>query len=201
MLDAEKLVREMKKASIPLDKSAHGAMRACLFVRAGALLPAGEDADLVQHRASHFLRPRDRSRREEALWGTILAHTRNLQQGIERGFIRRVELVGVGYRAWFGEPSPLKPHTLNGAPIPPPANAKKVLFLKLGYAQFLEVPIPDDLTVTCETETRIAIEGVHKQRVGQLAAQLRRLRKPDAYKGKGVRYEGEVLKLKQGKRS
>jgi large subunit ribosomal protein L6 len=74
-----------------------------------------------------------------------------------------------------------------------------VLQLRVGFANELQQPIPPDLEVTCPDQTHIVIKGCDKQRVGQFAAQVRALRKPEPYKGKGVRYQGEYVKIKQGK--
>ena len=98
--------------------------------------------------------------------------------GVTQGFERRLEIVGVGYIA---------------------AVQNGVLQLRVGYADELQKPIPEGLTVTCPDQQHVLIKGIDKQQVGQFAAEVRALRKPEPYKGKGIRYEGEVVRRKQGK--
>jgi len=98
--------------------------------------------------------------------------------GVKNGYEKRLEIVGVGYQA-----------TLKG----------KVLAMRVGFANELQRTIPEGLTVTVPDATHVVIQGADKQKVGQFAAELRQLRKPEPYKGKGVRYQGEQIKLKPGK--
>ncbi len=113
-----------------------------------------------------------------ALHGTTRALIANMVEGVTKGFTVELELVGIGYRG-----------QVKG----------KVLELQLGYSHPVIYPIPDDVKITMEGNTIIKVSGIDKQRVGQVAAEIRALRKPDPYKGKGVRYKGEQLKLKPGK--
>jgi large subunit ribosomal protein L6 len=121
-----------------------------------------------------------------ALHGLARALAANAIQGVSQGFSRELDIVGVGYKA-----------ELKG---------KTVLFT-LGYSHQIEFPVPDDVDVKVERKPKqidqyqmsVMVSGRDKQQVGQVAAHLRALRKPDAYKGKGVRYAGEALKLKPGK--
>ena len=103
----------------------------------------------------------------------------NMVRGVSQGFSRRLEIVGVGYRA---------------------AVQNKILTLQLGYSHDIKVMIPDNIDVVCERPTAIEIKGLDKQKVGQLAADIRGLRKPEPYKGKGIRYEGEYILRKEGKK-
>ena len=117
-------------------------------------------------------------RRVRALHGTARSLISNMVAGVSEGFTRELEIQGVGFRA---------------------AVKGKVLDLNLGYSHPVEHPIPDDLTVTVEENTKIKVEGIDKQRVGQFAADVRSYRPPEPYKGKGVRYKGEYVRRKEGK--
>lgn len=112
-----------------------------------------------------------------AMHGTTAALIRNMIKGVTEGFTQVLEVVGLGYRA------AVKGNTLE---------------LNLGYSHPVVYPIPKDVKIEVK-ENKIYISGIDKQRVGQVAAEIRFFKKPDAYKGKGIRYEGEVLKLKAGK--
>jgi large subunit ribosomal protein L6 len=103
----------------------------------------------------------------------------NMAQGVSEGFERKLELVGVGYRAQ--------------------AQGKK-LNLTLGFSHPVEYTVPDEITVETPSQTEIVIRGVDKQQVGQVAAEIRRFRPPEPYKGKGVRYAGERVVLKEAKK-
>lgn len=116
---------------------------------------------------------------ERALHGLARALLANAVVGVTEGFRRELEIVGVGYR---GEVKGREVH------------------LALGYSHPVIYPIPDGIGISIDARAnRIAVSGIDKQQVGQVAADLRSLRKPDAYKGKGIRYRGEVIRLKVGK--
>jgi large subunit ribosomal protein L6 len=117
-------------------------------------------------------------RETKALHGLTRALVNNMIFGVKNGYEKRLEVVGVGYLA---------------------AIQGKVLQLRVGFANELQQAIPGDLEVTCPDQTHIVIKGCDKQRVGQFAAQIRALRKPEPYKGKGIRYQGEYVKIKAGK--
>lgn len=113
-----------------------------------------------------------------ALQGLTRALANNCVTGVTQGFSKRLEIVGVGYRArMYG----------------------RVLVLQLGYSHPVEVLLPDGVDAKVENNTRIVVSGIDKQLVGQTAANIRALRKPDPYKQKGVRYQGERLRSKEGK--
>ncbi len=112
-----------------------------------------------------------------AIHGTTAALIRNMIKGVTEGFSVTLELVGLGYRA------SVKGNTLE---------------LNLGLSHPVVYPIPSDVKIEVK-ENKIIVSGIDKQRVGQVAAEIRQFRKPNVYKGKGIRYEGEVLKLKAGK--
>ncbi len=112
-----------------------------------------------------------------AIHGTTAALIKNMIKGVTEGFSVTLELVGLGYRA------SVKGNTLE---------------LNLGLSHPVVYPIPSDVKIEVK-ENKIIVSGIDKQRVGQVAAEIRQFRKPNVYKGKGIRYEGEVLKLKAGK--
>ncbi|PQO31456.1 50S ribosomal protein L6 [Blastopirellula marina] len=118
------------------------------------------------------------SRTAKAMHGLTRALISNMVVGVDQGYEKRLEVVGVGYLA---------------------AIAGDVLQLRVGFANEVHKKIPSDLDVKCPDQTHIVVKGIDKQRVGQFAAEVRAVRKPEPYKGKGVRYQGERVKLKPGK--
>jgi large subunit ribosomal protein L6 len=128
-----------------------------------------------------FNRPTDQGR-HRAMHGLYRALISNLVKGVTDGFVRKLELVGVGYKA---------------------ANQGNVLDLALGYSHNIIFEVPEELKVTTAQEKgqnpTITLEGIDKQLLGQVAAKLRGLRKPEPYKGKGVKYVGEFIRRKAGK--
>lgn len=124
--------------------------------------------------------PRDKEeKRGRAMWGMSRSLVHNLVKGVSEGYTRRLEISGVGYRA-----------AVDG----------KVLNLQLGYSHDIKFAIPDDVKIVCETPTAVAISGADKQRVGQIAAEIRGFRRPEPYKGKGVKYAEERILRKEGKK-
>ncbi|MGQ9576145.1 MAG: 50S ribosomal protein L6 [Thermoguttaceae bacterium] len=121
---------------------------------------------------------RGETRQAKALHGLTRAMIQNMIIGVTQGYERRLEIVGVGYLA---------------------AVQQNVLQLRVGFANELQVPIPPGLNVSCPDQQHIVIRGIDKQKVSQFAANVRALRKPEPYKGKGIRYEGEVIRRKQSK--
>ena len=120
----------------------------------------------------------DDNRVSRSLHGLTRALVANMVEGVSKGYEKKLEIVGVGYLA---------------------AIQKNVLQLRVGFANELQVPIPPGLTVTCPDQTHISIKGIDKQLVGQFAAEVRSMRKPEPYKGKGIRYENEQVRRKAGK--
>ena len=116
--------------------------------------------------------------RERAFHGLLRSLVANSVQGVTKGFSKDLEIVGVGYRVQ--------------------AKGSGVEF-SLGYSHSVPVTPPDGVTLRVETPTRLVVEGIDKQQVGEVAANIRKLRKPDPYKGKGVRYAGEQIRRKVGK--
>ena len=111
--------------------------------------------------------------------GAARAHLANMVLGVSKGYERKLELVGVGYRA---------------------AVQGKVLGLTLGFSHAVNFPIPDGISMETPTQTEIIIKGIDRQKIGQVAAKIRAIRPPEPYKGKGVRYSGEQITLKEGKK-
>jgi len=125
------------------------------------------------------LDPRNETKRARAMWGTSRTLVANLVAGVTKGFERRLEITGVGYRA-----------ALQG----------KTLQLQLGYAHDIAYPIPEGITIAVAKPTEILVSGIDAQKVGQVAAEIRAFRKPEPYKGKGVRYSDEYIFRKEGKK-
>jgi large subunit ribosomal protein L6 len=130
-----------------------------------------EDGELVCKRSSD-------ARQQRAFHGLARALAGNAVKGVSEGFSRDLDIVGVGYRAQV--------------------EGKKVVF-SLGFSHPVEFPIPEGIQVKVEKQTRLTVSGIDRQQVGQVAAEMRKLRRPDPYKQKGIRYVGEVLKKKAGK--
>jgi len=123
--------------------------------------------------------PRTDTQQARALWGTSRALVAKVVQGVTKGYERKLEITGVGYRA-----------ALQG----------KTLQLQLGYAHDIAFAIPDGITIVVAKPTEIVVSGIDDQRVGQVAAEIRAFRKPEPYKGKGVKYSGEYIFRKEGKK-
>jgi large subunit ribosomal protein L6 len=123
--------------------------------------------------------PRDEEKRSRAMWGMSRSLVQNLVKGVADGYTRRLEISGVGYRA-----------AVDG----------KVLNLQLGYSHDIKFAVPEDIKIVCETPTVVIISGADKQRVGQIAAEIRGFRPPEPYKGKGVKYAEERILRKEGKK-
>ena len=120
----------------------------------------------------------EETRQGRAMHGLYRALLVNMIKGVSDGYEKKLEIVGVGYLA---------------------AVAGKVLQVRAGYANEIHVPIPEGLKVVCPDQNHVVIQGVDKQMVGQFAAEVRSIRKPEPYKGKGIRYDGEVVRRKAGK--
>jgi large subunit ribosomal protein L6 len=123
--------------------------------------------------------PRTNTKRTRAMWGLSRSLVQNLVSGVTKGFERRLEINGVGYRA---------------------AVQGKNLQLALGYSHEVLYPIPEGIAVATPRPTEIVVSGIDRQKVGQVAAEIRAFRPPEPYKGKGVRYAGEYIFRKEGKK-
>jgi large subunit ribosomal protein L6 len=123
--------------------------------------------------------PRNETKRARSLWGTSRTLVSNLVTGVTKGFEQKLEITGVGYRA---------------------AVQGKNLQLALGYSHDVVYPIPEGITIATPKPTEIMVSGIDKQKVGQVAAEIRDFRPPEPYKGKGVRYSNEYIFRKEGKK-
>ncbi|MBI5456780.1 50S ribosomal protein L6 [Candidatus Kaiserbacteria bacterium] len=123
--------------------------------------------------------PNSNTRVAQALWGTFSAHINNMVAGVNTPFVKKLQIEGIGYRA-----------ELSG----------KNLKLALGFSHPVIVGVPEGITVAVEKNI-VSVSGADKEKVGQFAASVRALKKPEPYKGKGIRYEGEVVRQKQGKKA
>ena len=123
--------------------------------------------------------PRDDSKMARSLWGMSRTMVSNIFTGVTKGFEKQLEINGVGYKA---------------------AVAGKVLKLSLGYSHDVDFPIPDGITIAAPKPTELVVTGIDKQKVGQVAAEIREYRGPEPYKGKGVKYAGEFIFRKEGKK-
>lgn len=138
-----------------------------------------DEVEVAQVDAGVRVSPRAQDRRSRAMWGLSRSLVNNMVAGVSEGFSRSLSITGVGYRA-----------AVDG----------DFLNLQLGYSHEIKLAIPDDLKIVCERPTEIMVSGIDKQRVGQMAAEIRRLRKPEPFNGKGVRYSDEYVRRKEGKK-
>ena len=126
-----------------------------------------------------LVKPRGSSKRARQQWGMSRTQVANLVTGVTEGFKKELEINGVGYRA---------------------AIQGNVLKLSLGYSHDVDFEIPSSVKISCSKPTEIVVEGIDQQVVGQVAANIRAWRKPEPYKGKGIRYKGEYIFAKEGKK-
>jgi large subunit ribosomal protein L6 len=138
-----------------------------------------DDVSVVYQDNAIKVDPRNETKRARALWGTSRAQVNNLVVGVTSGFEKKLEINGVGYRA---------------------AVQGKSLQLALGYSHDVNYPIPAGITIVTPKPTEITISGIDKRQVGQIAAEIRALRGPEPYKGKGVKYANEFIFRKEGKK-
>ncbi|MFY9655136.1 MAG: 50S ribosomal protein L6 [Methylocystis sp.] len=138
-----------------------------------------DDVSVAQDDNAIMVDPRNDTKRARALWGTARARVNNIVVGVTKGFEKKLEITGVGYRA---------------------AVQGKNLQLALGYSHDVNYPIPAGITITTPKPTEITINGIDKQQVGQVAAEIRAVRGPEPYKGKGVKYVDEFIFRKEGKK-
>jgi large subunit ribosomal protein L6 len=138
-----------------------------------------DDVEVAKTSEGLTFKPRGDSRRARMQWGTARNLARNMVQGVSDGFTINLEINGVGYRAQ--------------------ADAKN-LKLQLGFSHDVEVPIPAGIQIKAVKPTEVEITGADRQKVGQLAAEIRSLRPPEPYKGKGIKYSTETIRRKEGKK-
>lgn len=137
------------------------------------------DVGIEQKDNSFVVSPTSDDRYTIAMWATTRALLANMAKGVSEGFKKDMELKGVGYKA-----------SVQG----------KELVMSLGYSHDVRFPIPANVTIATPTATEISVSGADKQVVGQIAAEIRAWRPPEPYKGKGIRYKGEYIALKEGKK-
>ena len=138
-----------------------------------------DDVEVFQEENLLRVKTRNDTQNARAMWGTTRSLLQNIVTGVTEGFTINLEIVGVGYRA---------------------AVQGKVLVMQLGFSHEVRHPIPEGITVKCEQPTKVAVSGADRQLVGQVAANIRKYRKPEPYKGKGIRYENEFILRKEGKK-
>ncbi len=126
-----------------------------------------------------WVQPANESKKSRALWGTVRSNVKNLVEGVTKGYVKTMEITGVGYRA---------------------AVQGQVLTLSLGFSHEIKYIVPDGVSLAVEKQTSLKLESIDKQLLGQVAAEIRSLRPPEPYKGKGVRYVDEVVHLKETKK-
>jgi len=142
-------------------------------------LPINDLVNVEVEDGSVVVKPVNDTKKARAMWGTVRSLVQNMVTGVSEGFTRNLEITGVGYRA-----------QVQG----------KALNLQLGYSHDINYEIPEGITIKCERPTAISISGASKRQVGQVAAEIRAMRPPEPYKGKGVRYAEEQILRKEGKK-
>ncbi|MEH3145006.1 MAG: 50S ribosomal protein L6 [Methylobacterium frigidaeris] len=138
-----------------------------------------DQVSVTQEGGAISVQPRSQTKEARSMWGLSRAQVANLIEGVSKGYEKKLEINGVGYRA---------------------AVAGKVLKLSLGYSHDVDYEIPAGITITTPRPVEIIVAGIDKQRVGQVAAEIRDYRGPEPYKGKGVKYAGEFIFRKEGKK-
>ena len=138
-----------------------------------------EDVVVVLGESGIKVDPRDDSKRARAMWGMSRSMVANLVVGVTTGYERKLEITGVGYKA---------------------AVVGKNLQLSLGYSHDINYPIPAGIAIVTPKPTEVSIAGIDKRQVGQVAAEIRAYRGPEPYKGKGIKYQGEFIFRKEGKK-
>ncbi|MBX3594472.1 50S ribosomal protein L6 [Sphingomonas sp.] len=142
-------------------------------------MPTADDISYEVSDGNIVVKPANETKRAKAFWGMQRTLVQNLVTGVTDGFSKKLLITGVGYRA----------------------NAQgKKLKLQLGYSHDVDLDVPEGLEVKTPDQTTVEISGNDKQQVGQFAAEIRRWRKPEPYKGKGIKYEGEFVFRKEGKK-
>lgn len=171
------------KYPVPIPQGVQVTLQGKTLVAKGKLgeltLPLTDDV-LVEIKDSQVsVAPRRDDRRSRTMWGTTRSLVNGLITGVSSGFTKNMEINGTGYRA---------------------AVQGKDLVMNLGYSHEVRYPIPAGIKITCERPTAVRVEGADKQRVGQVAAEIRGFRPPEPYKGKGVKYVDEQILRKEGKK-
>ncbi len=171
------------KYPIPIPQGVQVTLQGRTLVAKGKLgelkLPLTDDVDVEVADNQVAVKPRRDDRRSRTMWGTTRSLVNGMVTGVSTGFARNMEINGTGYRA---------------------AVQGKDLVLNLGFSHEVRYPIPDGIKITCDRPTAVRVEGADKQRVGQVAAEIRAFRGPEPYKGKGIKYDNEQILRKEGKK-
>lgn len=142
-------------------------------------MPLADEVTYKVEDGTVAVQPINNGKRARSFWGMQRTLVQNLMTGVTEGFSKTLQITGVGYRA-----------NMQGSKLK----------LQLGYSHDVDIDVPSDLEVKTPDQTTIEISGIDKQKVGQLAAEIRRWRKPEPYKGKGIKYRGEFVYRKEGKK-
>ncbi len=142
-------------------------------------LQLAEDISYEVQDGGISVKPANDSKRARAYWGMQRTLVQNLVTGVTDGFTKKLLISGVGYRA---------------------SSQGKKLKLQLGYSHDVDIDVPEGIEIKTPDQTTVEISGIDKQKVGQIAAEIRRWRKPEPYKGKGIKYDGEYIFRKEGKK-
>ena len=171
------------KYPVTVPDGVHVAITGGMFTAKGKLgvleLPL---TDLVEAKVEGNLvsvTPKDKASQSRMMWGTTRSLIANMVKGVSDGFSKSLEITGTGYRA-----------AVNGSNLE----------INLGFSHPVIYPVPAGIKISCERPTSIKVEGVDKRLVGQVASEIRAFRPPEPYKGKGVRYQGEMVRRKEGKK-
>jgi large subunit ribosomal protein L6 len=171
------------KYPVPVPQGVQVTLQGRTLVAKGKLgeltLPLTDDVDVEVADNQVAVKPRRDDRRSRTMWGTTRSLVNGMVTGVSTGFAKNMEINGTGYRA---------------------AVQGKDLVLNLGFSHEVRYPIPEGIKITCDRPTAVRVEGADKQRVGQVAAEIRAFRGPEPYKGKGIKYEGEQILRKEGKK-
>jgi len=171
------------KYPVPVPSGVQVALQGRTVVAKGKLgelkLDLTDEVDVTIQGAEVAVAPRGADRRARTMWGTTRSLIQSMVTGVSTGFTKSMEITGTGYKA---------------------AVQGKDLVLNLGYSHEIRYPIPQGIKITCEKPTSVKVEGSDKRQVGQVAAEIRAYRGPEPYKGKGVRYDNEVILRKEGKK-
>ena len=171
------------KYPVPVPQGVQVALQGRTVVAKGKLgelkLDLTDEVDVEIADSTVAVKPRRDDRRSRTMWGTTRSLINSMVTGVSSGFVRNMEITGTGYRA-----------AVQGSD----------LVLNLGFSHEVRYPIPAGIKITCERPTAVKVEGADKRQVGQVAAEIRAYRGPEPYKGKGVKYDNEVILRKEGKK-
>jgi large subunit ribosomal protein L6 len=142
-------------------------------------LELAENVEATVEDGKFSVAPKTADRQARMMWGTTRALVANMVEGVSKGYTKTMEIQGTGFRAAVNGPN---------------------LVVNLGFSHDVVYPVPEGITITTPRPTAITVTGVDKRQVGQVAAEIRSYRPPEPYKGKGVRYDNEIIRRKEGKK-